>query len=79
MPGGVPHVPAQTAQADEYDGCFLHLTPRLAVITNVEWEHVDKFADEVWLRKRDLWSGQRRSPALVQGTSSWLSGLGCKA
>lgn len=34
-------------QADEYDGCFLGVSPSLAVVTNVEWEHVDMFPDEV--------------------------------
>jgi UDP-N-acetylmuramate-alanine ligase len=34
-------------QADEYDGAFLDLRPRMAVVTNVEWEHVDIFPDEV--------------------------------
>lgn len=38
-----------TWQADEYDGCFLGLSPSIAVITNIEWEHVDIFQDEVWL------------------------------
>ncbi|XVE58477.1 hypothetical protein DITRI_Ditri04bG0172600 [Diplodiscus trichospermus] len=33
-------------EADEYDGCFLGLLPCIAVITNVEWEHVDFFEDE---------------------------------
>ncbi|XP_068650912.1 uncharacterized protein [Aristolochia californica] len=33
-------------EADEYDGCFLGLSPYLAVITSVEWEHVDLFPDE---------------------------------
>ncbi|KAA8539956.1 hypothetical protein F0562_026648 [Nyssa sinensis] len=33
-------------EADEYDGCFLGLLPHIAVITNVEWEHVDIFQDE---------------------------------
>ncbi|XP_059629190.1 uncharacterized protein LOC132271736 isoform X2 [Cornus florida] len=33
-------------EADEYDGCFLGLLPDIAVITNVEWEHVDIFQDE---------------------------------
>jgi UDP-N-acetylmuramate-alanine ligase len=32
-------------QADEYDGCFLGVSPSLAVVTNVEWEHVDMFPD----------------------------------
>ena len=34
-------------QACEYDGCFLGVSPSLAVVTNVEWEHVDMFPDEV--------------------------------
>ncbi|EOY23304.1 hypothetical protein QUC31_008199 [Theobroma cacao] len=33
-------------EADEYDGCFLGLSPYIAVITNVDWEHVDIFQDE---------------------------------
>jgi UDP-N-acetylmuramate--alanine ligase len=28
-------------EADEYDHTFLSLTPHIAVITNVEWDHVD--------------------------------------
>ncbi|KAF7148621.1 hypothetical protein RHSIM_Rhsim03G0190800 [Rhododendron simsii] len=32
--------------ADEYDGCFLELLPYIAVVTNVEWEHVDIFENE---------------------------------
>jgi len=28
-------------EADEYDRTFLHFTPTVAVITNVEWDHVD--------------------------------------
>lgn len=34
-------------QADEYDSCFLGLSPCIAVVTNVEWDHVDIFEDEV--------------------------------
>ncbi|KAF9615464.1 hypothetical protein IFM89_023722 [Coptis chinensis] len=33
-------------EADEYDGCFLQLSPYIAVVTNVEWEHADIFQDE---------------------------------
>lgn len=29
------------AEADEFDGSFLHLTPRIAVVTNIEPEHLD--------------------------------------
>lgn len=34
-------------QADEYDGCFLRLSPNIVVVTNVDWEHVDIYQDEV--------------------------------
>lgn len=37
-------------EADEYDGCFLGVSPHLAVVTNVEWEHVDMFPDEEAVR-----------------------------
>jgi UDP-N-acetylmuramate--alanine ligase len=35
-------------EADEYDRTFLSLTPQVAVITNIEWDHVDIYptADE---------------------------------
>ncbi len=33
------------AEADESDGSFLHLTPTLAVITNVDPEHLDHYGD----------------------------------
>ncbi len=33
------------AEADEYDRSFLHLTPRVAVVTNVEHDHVDIYPD----------------------------------
>ncbi|XP_062149718.1 uncharacterized protein LOC133858295 [Alnus glutinosa] len=33
-------------EADEYDGCFLGLSPYIAVVTNLDWEHVDNFQDE---------------------------------
>ncbi|KAL2608127.1 hypothetical protein R1flu_026700 [Riccia fluitans] len=38
-------------EADEYDGCFLNLAPSLAVVTTVDWEHVDIFPDEASVRK----------------------------
>ncbi|KAK8703358.1 hypothetical protein V6N13_021676 [Hibiscus sabdariffa] len=41
--GDGPHF---VLEADEYDGCFLELSPYIAVVTNVEWEHVDVFQDE---------------------------------
>ncbi|KAG9455279.1 hypothetical protein H6P81_008183 [Aristolochia fimbriata] len=40
------HGPNFVLEADEYDGCFLALSPYVAVITSVEWEHVDLFPNE---------------------------------
>jgi UDP-N-acetylmuramate--alanine ligase len=40
---GSPDAPL-VIEADEYDRTFLALTPRVAVITNVEWDHVDIYA-----------------------------------
>lgn len=37
---GAPAAPL-VIEADEYDRTFLALTPHVAVITNVEWDHVD--------------------------------------
>jgi UDP-N-acetylmuramate--alanine ligase len=34
------------AEADEYDGNFLHLHPSAVLLTNVEMDHPDVFADE---------------------------------
>ncbi|MDD5719876.1 MAG: UDP-N-acetylmuramate--L-alanine ligase [Candidatus Krumholzibacteria bacterium] len=33
------------AEADESDGSFLHLTPTVAVVTNIDHEHVDHYPD----------------------------------
>jgi UDP-N-acetylmuramate--alanine ligase len=33
------------AEADESDGSFLHLAPRVAVITNIDREHLDHYGD----------------------------------
>jgi len=33
------------AEADESDGSFLHLTPAIAVLTNIDPEHLDHFGD----------------------------------
>jgi UDP-N-acetylmuramate--alanine ligase len=38
--------PLFVLEADEYDGAFAGLSPALAVITNVEWEHPDLYPDE---------------------------------
>jgi UDP-N-acetylmuramate--alanine ligase len=38
------------AEADESDGTFLHLTPTIAVVTNIDYEHVDFYPDLASLR-----------------------------
>ncbi|KAH9308271.1 hypothetical protein KI387_036182, partial [Taxus chinensis] len=38
-------------EADEYKECFLGISPSLAIITNVEWEHVDFFQNEASVRE----------------------------
>ncbi len=38
------------AEADESDGTFLHLTPTIAVVTNIDFEHVDHYRDMDHLR-----------------------------
>ncbi|MBI4496940.1 MAG: UDP-N-acetylmuramate--L-alanine ligase [Chloroflexi bacterium] len=40
--GAGPHL---VVEADEFDRTFLHLRPRLAVVTNIEPEHLDYFGD----------------------------------
>ena len=40
--GGGDHL---VAEADESDGTFLHLTPTIAVVTNIDHEHVDFYPD----------------------------------
>lgn len=42
--------PRFVLEADEYDGCFLGVEPQLAVVTNVEWEHVDIYSSEAAVR-----------------------------
>jgi UDP-N-acetylmuramate--alanine ligase len=42
--------PLLVCEADEYDRSFLELTPHLAVITNLEAEHLECYGDEEELR-----------------------------
>jgi UDP-N-acetylmuramate--alanine ligase len=42
---GDPHAPL-VIEADEYDRTFLALAPQIAVITNVEWDHVDIYRSQ---------------------------------
>jgi UDP-N-acetylmuramate--alanine ligase len=39
------------AEADESDGSFLRLTPTVAVVTNIDFEHVDYYTDLETLRE----------------------------
>jgi len=47
FPEGAAHLcgeaPTFVLEADEYDGAFLELEPLVAIVTNVEWEHVDVY------------------------------------
>ena len=38
------------AEADESDGSFLHLSPTIAVVTNVDLEHLDHYGSMDRLR-----------------------------
>src|SRR5207245_1438219 len=38
------------AEADEYDRSFLHLRPAVAIVTNVEAEHLDIYGSEAGVR-----------------------------
>ena len=38
--------PAMVVEADEYDYSFLHLTPDVAIITNIELDHPDLFPNQ---------------------------------
>jgi UDP-N-acetylmuramate--L-alanine ligase/UDP-N-acetylenolpyruvoylglucosamine reductase len=58
---------AMVVEADEYDYSFLHLTPEVAVITNIEFDHPDLFPnqdayDEAFAR---FVAGIRREGTLV--------------
>ncbi len=46
--------PTFVIEADEYDYMFWGLRPRVAVITNVEWDHVDLFPTEEVYREAFL-------------------------
>lgn len=43
--GGSPNAPF-AIEADEYDDMYLGLTPKIAVLTSVEWDHPDFFPTE---------------------------------
>ena len=47
------------AEADESDGSFLHLSPVIAVITNIDPEHLDHYGDHEQLKRAFLQFAQR--------------------
>ena len=54
------------AEADESDGSFLHLSPMIAVVTNIDREHLDHYKTWTALRRRSSTSSTRcRSTALA--------------
>jgi UDP-N-acetylmuramate--alanine ligase len=59
---GDPRAPL-VIEADEYDRTFLALAPRVAVITNVEWDHVDIYrSPEEYDAAFRAFAGSVRSP-----------------
>jgi UDP-N-acetylmuramate--alanine ligase len=59
---GDPSAPL-VIEADEYDRTFLALRPQVAVITNVEWDHVDIYASpEEYAAAFRAFAGAVRSP-----------------
>ncbi|MBM2826292.1 MAG: murC [Dehalococcoidia bacterium] len=38
--------PYLVVEADEYDGSFLHLKPKIAVVTNIDDDHLDYYGDK---------------------------------
>ena len=41
-----PHSQVSVVEADEYDRSFHHLTPRIAIVTSVDPDHLDIYGDE---------------------------------
>eukprot|EP00850_Spirogloea_muscicola_P008536 SM000045S16281 [mRNA] locus=s45:655945:660413:- [translate_table: standard] len=71
--------PLFVLEADEYDSCFLGVSPAIAVITNVEWEHVDYFPTEAAVREAFLNFARRLRPGgtlVVCGDSAGSKRLG---
>jgi len=47
------------AEADESDGSFLHLSPVISVITNIDPEHLDHYADHAEIKEAFVQFGNR--------------------
>ncbi len=53
-------------EADEYDYAFLALTPQIAVITNIEWDHPDIFPTaEAYTAAFEHFAGQTQNALLI--------------
>jgi UDP-N-acetylmuramate--alanine ligase len=53
--------PLAVVEADEYDYSFLHLTPDVAIVTNIEYDHPDIFPDaETYIRAFATFTSQIR-------------------
>ncbi len=75
---GDPSAPL-VIEADEYDRAFLSLTPALAVITNVEWDHPDIYPSaEAYTEAFTSFAQQVGGPRrlVMGGDDPHLSGLG---
>jgi UDP-N-acetylmuramate--alanine ligase len=70
--GGGPHF---VVEADEYDYSFLWLRPQVAIITNIEFDHPDLFADRAAVLhafKRFIAGIDPRRHTGTQRRRSWL-------
>ena len=56
------HGPYMVAEADESDGSFLHLTPTLGVVTNIDREHLDHYKGGIEQIKQHFLSFVHRLP-----------------
>ena len=50
------------AEADESDGSFLHLTPTIAVVTNIDQEHIETYGHDLAKLKRAFVDFLQRLP-----------------
>ncbi|MCS6801110.1 MAG: UDP-N-acetylmuramate--L-alanine ligase [Chloroflexota bacterium] len=67
--------PWLVAEADEYDRSFLHLAPEIAVITNVEADHLDLYRDLAEIRAAfRQFARQVRSRLILCWDDPWLRG-----
>ena len=63
-------------EADESDGSFLALAPEIAVVTNVEPDHLDHYGDVAALRAAFERFCDRAHQVVVGGDDEWASVIG---